>query len=774
NYEPVFPFFASTQGAFRVETADFVTMEDGTGIVHIAPAFGEDDYDLGKERALPVLQPVDERGNFTKEVAPWAGVFVKDADGEIIEDLRKRGLLYRARRVSHSYPFCWRCDSPLIYYARKCWNIKTTEYRDLMIKCNSAVEWHPRDMGVARFANWIEGNVDWALSRDRYWGTPLNVWICESCEKETCAGSVEDLKRLGARLPEELDLHKPFVDDFVLKCEACGGEMRRTPEVIDCWFDSGSMPYAQWHFPFENREKFERSFPADFISEGMDQSRGWFYSLLAISSFVSGVSCFKNVVPIEMILDRTGQRMSKSKGTAVEPTEILAKEGADALRWYLLTTTPLWLPTKFDRAGVTEVASKLLGTLRNTCQFFVLYANIDNFRPSQQKFERSLMDRWIVSRLNSLTRRVSSDIDGYELTRAARTIQDFVIEDLSNWYVRRCRRRFWKAELGPDKLGAYETLYEVLVTLSRLMAPFTPFVSEEVHRKLARAGNPSLPVSVHLCDFPSYNDELVDTALEERMEVILRVTSLGRAARNSARIKTRQPVSRLLVVDTGCPLVEALSQFGELVREELNVKEVSVLPDESGMVELAARPKFEALGPRFGKSVGGIVAALAALGQEKLAVLASGGSIELGTPGGEVTVSPEEVEVTRKEKAGFAVVREGSWLVAVETVISEELRQEGVAREFVHRLQSMRKSADLEVSDRIELRYEARESTLRLLERFREYVVSEALVTILHATTPESGAFGKWMESAVSSGRGAVEEWSLDSEKIKVGLNKAD
>ncbi|KPJ61671.1 MAG: isoleucyl-tRNA synthase [Latescibacteria bacterium DG_63] len=759
EYEPVFPFFSSTPGAFRVETADFVTMEEGTGIVHIAPAFGEDDYNLGKERSLPVLQPVDEDGHLTEEVTPWAGVFVKDADKGIIKDLGSRGLLYRSETVVHSYPFCWRCESPLIYYARESWNIRTTAYRDLMLKCNSDVEWHPRDVGVLRFANWIENNVDWALSRDRYWGTPLNIWICEACAAEVCVGSVEELRNLGAFLPSELDLHKPMVDEFVLECPRCGGGMRRTPEVIDCWFDSGSMPYGQWHYPFENTDKFEQSFPADFISEGMDQSRGWFYSLLAISTFMSGVSCFKSVVPIEMILDKNGQRMSKSKGNTVDPAEILEREGADALRWYLLTVSPPWIPTRFDRDGVAEVASKLLATLRNTCQFFVLYANIDGFRPSGRGFERSVMDKWIISRLHSLIRAVRSDMDAYELTRAARSIQEFVIEDLSNWYVRRCRRRFWKAELGPDKLGAYETLYEVLVTVAKLIAPFVPFVSEEIYQKIARNGQSSAPDSVHLCRFPEVDETLIDRSLEEKMNTVLRVISLGRAARNAAKLKIRQPLSELCVVASEDLAPEALVELGNLVKEELNIKNITVVQDEAEVCELVGKPKYETLGPRFGKSVGEVATAIASMKQVDLQKIVSGEPVKVNVSGKREAIFSSEIEVGRKEKPGFAIVRDGPWVVAVRTEITEELKQEGVVREFVHRLQSLRKEANLEVSDRIVLFYEASETLGSTLEKFGSYIASEALATGIHRDLPESGA---------------MVQWDLEGEGVKVALKKAE
>jgi len=797
QYEPVFSFFASTPGAFRVETAQFVTMEDGTGIVHIAPAFGEDDYNLGKEKNLPVLQPVDGRGRFTSEVTTWANVFVKDADKDIILDLKKRGLLYKEETVVHSYPFCWRCDSPLIYYARKSWNINTTSYRDLMLKCNSEVNWYPRDIGVTRFGNWVENNVDWALSRDRYWGTPLNVWICEKCARAVCVGSVDELKKLGAVLPQDLDLHKPMVDEFVLRCPDCGGSMMRTPEVIDCWFDSGSMPYAQWHYPFENRDKFEQSFPADFISEGMDQSRGWFYSLLAISSFVSGISCFKSVVPIEMILDKNGQRMSKSRGTAADPRDILDKEGADALRWYLMTTSPPWIPTKFDREGVAEAASKFLGTLRNTCQFFVLYANIDNFEPAcgcsvtpsdagigasgaslspdlprssklsgsdpagpqHASYELPLIDRWIMSRLNSITKQIRSDMESYELTRSARAIQDFVIEDLSNWYIRRCRRRFWKSEMGPDKLGAYETLYAVLVTLSRLIAPFAPFVSEEIHQKIARRGDVSAPESVHLCHFPQADKGAIDPVLEDRMGTVLHVISLGRAARNLAKIKTRQPLQAICVVATKNVSPDAVSQFADLVKEELNVKEVRLLKDESSICEYSGKPRFEALGPRFGKRVGEIAKLIQSLGQEELGRIDSGLAIELEISGAKESFSSTEIEVVKKDRPGFAVSRESTWVVAANTVLTDELKREGTVREFVHRLQSLRKTVALDVSDRIVLYYEADAKLKSILEDFREYIASEALAERVEEALPKDGA---------------LEEWTLDGERVKIAIKKAE
>ncbi|MDP2960092.1 MAG: isoleucine--tRNA ligase, partial [candidate division Zixibacteria bacterium] len=516
RYLPLFEYVKlDKEKAFYVCLADFVTTEDGTGIVHIAPAFGADDYNLSTVYNLPLVQPVDSTGSFTDEITPWKGLFVKDADPLILEDLKKRGILYHSGKHLHTYPFCWRCDSPLVYYARKSWYIKTTAYKDRLISNNKKINWYPEETKEGRFGEWLENNVDWALSRERFWGTPLNIWICQNCGEEKSVASIKELKVLSKEVPENLDLHKPMIDGITFSCPKCKGLMKRTPEVIDCWFDSGSMPYAQFHYPFENKEYFKEMFPAEFISEAIDQTRGWFYSLLAISSFLFDQPAYKNVIVIEFIQDKEGQKMSKHIGNVVDPWDVLNVQGADALRWYLVWVSQPWLPTRFDVDGVTEVERKFLSTLRNTYSFFALYANIDKFEPLKEKVEvkdRPEIDRWIISRLNSLTKEVITNLDNYDITRASRKIQEFVIEDLSNWYVRRNRKRFWQSGLDSNKYYAYRTLWEVLVSLTKLIAPFVPFISEELYQELAERLDNSNE-SVHLEDYPDYKEELIDLKL---------------------------------------------------------------------------------------------------------------------------------------------------------------------------------------------------------------------------------------------------------------------
>ncbi|MDI6809443.1 MAG: isoleucine--tRNA ligase [Candidatus Eisenbacteria bacterium] len=760
-YEPIFHFFKGTQGGFRTVTADFVSAEEGTGIVHIAPAFGEDDFNLGNEKGLPLLQPVDGSGKFTPPVSQWAGIFVKDADPGILEDLSSRNLVFRKEAVLHSYPYCWRCETPLIYYARSSWNVRTTSYRDKMVEANSAVQWRPREVGEHRFANWIAGNVDWALSRDRYWGTPLNIWICDSCSKETSVGSIAELSKMAVSMPEKLDLHRPYVDEIELNCPSCSGKMKRTAEVIDCWFDSGSMPYGQWHYPFENQDMFEENFPADFIAEGMDQSRGWFYSLLAISTFVSGKACFKNVIPVEMILDSSGQRMSKSKGTAVDPDEILDSDGADSLRWYLVSSSPLWVPTRFEREGVKEVSRKLFATLRNVSQFFVLYANIDGYWPGTWpvgKNALTLSDRWILSRMNSLIKKVARDLDDYELTRAARNIQDFVVDELSNWYVRRNRRRFWKPGSGEDKSAAYFTLHEVLSRLVRLMAPIAPFISEEIFQSILAPVLGSGNESVHLCDFPECDEGMIDKELEEKMAVILKIVTLSRAARNRAGLKTRQPLSSICVagVDTVDGAIKLLSDH---IKEEINVKEVKYSKDRAEIVTTRLKADFSKLGPRLGKDVGLVEGKLGSLSPEEIGKLKAGEPVEIAFPQKRIQLMKDDVEIIEEGKEDSIVEVDGDTVVSLDLRVTDELIAEGIARELVHRIQSLRKNAGLEVTDRIRLSISCPGKTRKAIGLFGEYIKGEVLADEL-----------KCEETA----RGTVREsWKIEDECVEVGLAEA-
>ncbi|MEN6445042.1 MAG: isoleucine--tRNA ligase, partial [Candidatus Cloacimonas sp.] len=602
SYLPLFNFVKVDKPAYYICLADYVTMTEGTGVVHTAPAFGQDDYSLAMKYNLPFVQPVDGEGKFTDVVTPWAGKFVKDADKDIIRHLKESGSLFRREQIKHSYPFCWRCKSPLIYYARESWYIKTTQFKEQLIENNRKIAWYPPFVGEKRFGDWLENNVDWALSRDRFWGTPLNIWVCEKCGKQRSIGSIEQLRKegklsSGEDVPEDLDLHRPYIDDVVLTC-SCDNKMHRTPEVIECWFDSGSMPFAQWHYPFENYANFEPElFPADIISEGIDQTRGWFYSMLAISTLLKGVSSYKSCLVNDMILDKNGRKMSKSHGNAVDPIELMQNYGADAIRWYLLEVSPPWVPTRFDVEGVKEILGKFIGTLKNTYSFFATYANIDGFVASNypNNWDReSEIDRWIISRLHSLIITVRNYFDGYDFTKAVRAIQGFVIDELSNWYVRRSRRRFWASEFSQDKIDAYRTLYQVLVETAKLIAPFAPYLSEELFLSL-EAGE-----SVHLELYPTVDNTYIDTKLEKKMQTVIDIVSLGRAARNECRIKVRQPLSEMFVpAKTKADLMDML----DLVKEEVNIHNINFVSEQDGFVQYELKPDFKLLGPKYGKKV---------------------------------------------------------------------------------------------------------------------------------------------------------------------------
>jgi isoleucyl-tRNA synthetase len=726
RYVPLFDFFKDAENGFRVLGGDFVSLEDGSGIVHIAPAFGEDDYTLHKKDGLPLLQPVTPQGTFTDEIRPWAGKWIKDADPLITKALRAEGKLYKTETYRHSYPFCWRCSTPLIYYARRSWYVRTTAFKDQMIAANREVNWFPEEVGIHRFGNWLENNVDWALSRERFWGTPLNVWTCETCEHQHAVGSIDELRRLGRNIPEDssLDLHRPQVDEFILNCPQCKGAMRRVREVIDAWFDSGSMPFAQYHFPVGDRALFESQFPADYISEGIDQSRGWFYSLLAISTFLTGKSPFRNCVVTELVLDKTGQKMSKSRGNVVEPWEVLNTEGADALRWYLITTSPPWLPTRFDRKGVLEASQKLLGTIRNVYSFFAMYAAIDDFKLSETAGERSLIDRWILSRYHTTVAEVRRHLDAYDMTRAARRLQEFVMEELSNWYVRRSRRRFWKGEKGPDKAVAYHTLHAVLSGTARLLAPMVPFVSEEIHRALAAAfvqeapasagayrdapaGTGAHNASVHLVDFPQADSTLIDESLETVMDTALRVAALGRTVRNESGIKIRQPLREMFIHDHAgrCRAMAAQDEITSIVKDELHIKTLTRVDDLQPYVRLQAVPSFPALGRRFGKDVPQVADQIKKLSAAALAAFLQTGEVVVAAPSGEATLGRDELSVKVEGRAPYAAWSDRGLTVVLNLEIDEALKMEGIAREIVNRVQNLRKKAGYEVSDRIDLRY---------------------------------------------------------------------
>ncbi|HET9253536.1 MAG TPA: isoleucine--tRNA ligase [Candidatus Eisenbacteria bacterium] len=762
RYRPLFDFMnleaVTGKKAYYVAAADFVTTTDGTGVVHTAVMYGEDDYALGQALDLPQHHTVDPRGHFTEDVKPWAGQFVKDAESDIRRWLRAHGSLYREEMTTHAYPFCWRCDSVLLYYAWKTWYIATTRYRDQLLAAHKTVEWHPGDVGANRFGNWLENNVDWALSRNRYWGTPLNIWRCSGCGEDRSVGSIEELRQ-GKGVPDPLDLHRPYVDQVTFDCPKCGGEQRRVPEVIDVWFDSGAMPYAQWHYPFENRDRFERSFPADFISEGMDQTRGWFYSLLAIAVHASGRAPYRHVLPIELILDKQGKKMSKSKGNTVDPNKILDERGADALRFYLIATSPPWMPTRFDTDGVTEVTKKLLGTLRNVGAFFALYANIDDYDPARKEPSApSLLDRWILSRLHSLTASVRDSLESYDLTRGARAIQDFVLEDLSNWYVRRSRRRFWKSGDPADKRAAYDALYECLRVVSRLLAPYTPFVAEEIHQHVVRPGAPDAePSSVHWCDFPEPDPSRIDEGLERSMELALRVVNLARAARNASSLRVRQPLRRVAVAGIGAREARDLLGLAWLVQDELNVKEVVLVEDRNDLVALTVKPNFPVLGKKAGPAMKEIAAQMLAAppGQVRAAIEGEGWEVEAG--GRSFRLTAEDVLVQEASKAPWVAQSDGSLAVAVDTTLDEDLRTEGLVREFAHRIQALRKSAEFDVTDRIRLSWELSPGLARACERFEETIRDEVLAEELVSRAPVDGA---------------VEEWTFDGERARVGIER--
>jgi isoleucyl-tRNA synthetase len=764
HYEPLFDFFKDEENGFVVVGGDFVSLEDGTGIVHIAPAFGEDDYQLHLTKGLPIIQPVTPSGNFTDDVTPWAGKWLKDADPLITKSLKEADKLYKSQKYKHSYPFCWRCSTPLIYYARRSWYVRTTAFKDQMIEANRKIHWLPKEVGEHRFGNWLENNVDWALSRERYWGTPLPVWVCEDCETNHAVGTIAELRELGENIPDDatLDLHRPQVDGYVLGCPGCGGKMRRVPEVIDAWFDSGSMPFSQYHYPLGDGELFGSQFPADFICEGIDQSRGWFYSLLAISTFLKGESCYRTCVVTELILDKKGQKMSKSRGNVVEPWDVLNKEGADALRWYLITSSPPWLPTRFDRKGVVESAQKLLGTLRNVYSFFAMYASLDDYRFSDDAGEPSLLDRWILSRYHSTVTAVRKHFDDYEMTRAARALQDFVLEELSNWYVRRSRRRFWKGEMGPDKTAAYHTLYTVLSGTVRLLAPLVPFVSEEVYQALENAMEPDGAGgdrSVHLEDFPESDGAMVDADLEALMDTAIRVASLGRTVRNEAGIKIRQPLSEMLIRDNAgrCESMLGHDEIQSIVVDELHIRRLGFMEDVGKTVSYKAAPNFPALGRRFGKNVPDVAEKIRGLPADLLESFQQSGEVVVTTAEGEATLGRDELSVVVEGQAPFAAWEEHGVTVALNMEIDDELRMEGIAREIVNRLQNLRKKAGYDVGDRIDIRYSGAGLADEVFAREGELIRAETLARSCDKESPG------WPEST---------ELELEGERICLWIRR--
>ncbi|NQT25264.1 isoleucine--tRNA ligase [candidate division KSB1 bacterium] len=767
KYHPLFDFVNledEEHPAYFVATADFVTTEEGTGVVHTAVMYGEDDYRLGLRLGLPAKHTVDEHGHFNEHVSKWKDQYVKDPDTEhdIIHTLKETGRLYKQAKYTHSYPHCWRCEAPLLYYAKKSWYIRTTAMRDQLIANNEEIQWYPKEVGTGRFGRWLENNVDWALSRDRYWGTPLNVWLCESCGKQQAIESVDELEKLSNQ-DKIKDLHKPHIDEITLTCPDCKATMRRTPEVLDCWFDSGAMPYAQFHYPFNKDGSFEKQFPADFIAEGVDQTRGWFYSLLAISTLVTGTPSYKSCISIEMILDKDGQKMSKTRGNAVDPFKIINKYGADTLRWYLYTVSPPWVPTRFDEDGVIEVQRKFFGTLMNTYSFFVLYANIDSFtyqEPHVAVENRSEIDRWLISEKNALVMRVNDWLSRYEITKAARAIQEFVIDDLSNWYVRRNRRRFWKSEMGSDKQSAYETLYECLYTLSKLIAPFAPFTADEIYQNISQS-DPEALESVHLTLYPTPDEPLNiyrDEKLEQRMRLVRTVVTLCLAARNEAGIKVRQPLERAIVVVSGDGIQKSIQEFEALILDELNINKLEFAQDTSDLYQKEAKPVFRNLGPKFGSHVNQVAEIIRKFSEEEIQKLENGESLHISVNGGkhgEIELKDVEIELTAPK--GLEVQTDSDITVALDTKLNEDLVVEGLAREFVNRIQNMRKEAGFSVTDRIEVHYEASSALHRAIRFKSTEIQTEILAAMIHDQF-DPADFER--------------EWQIDHETVKVGIKR--
>lgn len=723
EYEPMFCFAQPEKKAYYVVHGDFVTLSDGTGIVHIAPAYGEDDNRLGQKYDLPLINLVDAQGNFVEEVTPWQGMFVKKADEKILAFLKETGVLLKAEKYLHSYPFCWRCDTPLLYYPRVSWFVRMSSLREQLLENNDKINWYPDNIKKGRFGNFLENVIDWGLSRERYWGTPLPIWECE-CGHRECIGSIAELQEKGLNVPDDLDLHKPYIDKQQLKCAQCGNKMQRVSEVIDCWYDSGSMPFAQYHYPFENRELFEQNFPAQFISEAVDQTRGWFYTLLAISTAVFGKSSFENCVVLGHVLDKQGLKMSKHKGNVLSPFTVLDNQGADALRWYFYTASAPWLPSRFYEEAVIEAQRKFLNTLWNVYSFYVLYAEIDQFDPAKYQGRQSghVMDRWIISKLNTLINKVDEYLHGYKITGAAQLIEEFT-DELSNWYVRRNRVRYWSMDMTEDKIDAYVTLHTVLKKLVIVAAPFVPFITEEIYRNLVFGLNTNEPESVHLCLWPEYDASQVDAKLEKEMELAYRICGLGRSARNLANIKNRQPLPKMLVSTR-----ELADYYIDIIKEELNIKEVVVNANMSDYVSYTVKPNLPVLGKTYGKLLTGIKKAIAEADQMELALQVSAGqSLTIQVEGTAIELNSDNLLVTMNGLEGFAVASEGEVGVVLDTHISEELKREGYAREIISKLQNMRKDSSFEVVDKITI-YMAGNALLEaIVQQYKEYIMSETL-----------------------------------------------
>jgi len=770
KYKPLFDFIdLSDEGenAYTVALADFVTTDEGTGVVHTAVMYGEDDYRLGMEIGLPAVHTVDEHGRFNEKVPVWQGRYVKEdkLEKEIINNLKENGRLYKIELYTHSYPHCWRCDSALLYYAKRSWYIKTTAFKEELIENNKKIDWYPREVGEGRLGEWLENNVDWALSRTRYWGTPLNIWICPSCGKHQVIESIEELKKLSGQKDID-DLHKPFIDEIKIPCPECSKQMERTPEVIDCWFDSGAMPYAQCHYPFENKDEFNKNFPADFIAEGVDQTRGWFYSLLAISTIISGMSSYKSCISIEMILDKYGQKMSKTRGNSVDPFNIINAEGADTLRWYLYTVSPPWVPTRFDIEGLKEAKRKFFGTLINTYNFFVMYANIDNFVYDNNKIiavaDRPEIDKWLISSLNALITTVDKSLSKNNITKASRNIQDFVIDDLSNWYIRRNRRRFWKSEMNEDKSAAYQTLYETLFTLSKLLAPFIPFLTEEMYCSL-NIFDEIEAESVHLSQYPDPQIDAYsysDTTLLDNMKTAREVVTMCRSLRNDAQIKVRQPLEKVIIVAQGKRQLQAIEYFKDLILEEINVHDLEFINDVSELLKKKVRPVFKNLGPKFGSNVNKVADIITHFSNEEIDILENGKIVHISIDKGkEMPISLDDVEIYSESREGLVVSNADGLTAALDIQLTDDLINEGYAREFVNRVQKMRKEADFNVTDRIKVYFNGSDKLKKSITTKSKYIKHEVLALELKEMQ-DKGEFSK--------------EWAINNETINIGIERTD
>ena len=756
EYEPLFPYAEKRIGnkkAYYVVCDTYVTLTDGTGVVHIAPAFGEDDSKVGHRYDLPFVQLVNEKGEMTEET-PWAGTFCKKADMAVLQALEDKDLLFDAPLFEHSYPHCWRCDTPLIYYARETWFIRMTAVKEDLIRNNNTINWIPESIGKGRFGDWLENVQDWGLSRNRYWGTPLPVWQCE-CGHQDCIGSIEELKEKADNCPDDIELHRPYIDAVTIKCPKCGKEMHRVPEVIDCWFDSGSMPFAQHHYPFENKETFEKQFPAQFISEAVDQTRGWFYSLLAISTLLFNKAPYENVIVLGLVQDENGQKMSKSKGNAVDPFDALQTYGADAIRWYFYTSSAPWLPSRFAGKTVVEGQRKFMGTLWNTYAFFVLYANIDNFDATKYSLEYeklAVMDKWLLSRLESTVKAVDDNLENYRIPEAAKALQSFV-DDMSNWYVRRSRERFWAKGMEQDKINAYMTLYTALVTVAKAAAPMIPFMTEDIYQNLVKSIDASAPESIHLCDFPEVHENWIDPKMEEDMADLLEIVVMGRAARNTANIKNRQPIGTMYVKSEF-----QLSEFyKEIIEDELNVKEVVFKDDIADFISYSFKPQMRTVGPKYGKLLNKIKTVLSELdGNKAMAELKSTGELKLDIDGQEIVLLEEDLLIDMAQMEGYVSESDHTITVVLDTNLTPELIEEGFVRELVSKIQTMRKEAGFEVMDKIRVYAKDNDKIVDIMKNHGDEIKSEVLAEDI--VTGETKGYEK--------------EWNINSEKVTMAVER--